>query len=302
MAIDGPLWYILEYSGLERAYTDSELQASVGDEVLLSDSAHCDASKLDTSLLSVCSNSSLNSCPVTPDPAQEAPDFHECFSENSSSVSVDCSASNSTVQEDSLQSSFGVNNQACSVLRSSDEEKTRKVEPLEDTVEEIGDELECSFQGVHSSSNTASGAMPCTALHGTQDPLLLTVLPENKEGTVAMLISRLQSEVAFYQRQCDEERQRTSELVEKLKQSEEEKQQLEVEVGRHQFIECKEKRSEKILQSSVTLFSEQRESCTASGGPSASTATTEKLLGGAGILQEPSKLNLHTLHILHKLL
>ena len=292
------------------------MQASVSNEGFVSDSVHCDASKLDTSLSSVCSNSSLNSCPITPsDPAQEAPNFHERFSENSSSVLVDCSASSLTFQEDSSQLSFRVNNQACSVLRSSNKDqglnlvlekdffdtKTRKVEPLEDTVEETGDELQCTFQGVHSSSNTASGAMPCTALHGTGDPSLLTVLPENKEGTVAMLISRLQSEVAFYQHQCDEERQRSSELVEKLKQSEEEKQQLEVEVGRHQFIECKEKRSEKILQSSVTLFSEQRESCTASGGPSASTATTEKLLGGAGILQEPSKLNLHTLHILHKL-
>jgi len=215
--------------------------------------------------------------------------------------------------ENSSQLSFGGDNQACSVLRSSYEDqglslvsekyfftpKTRKVEPLEDTVEETGDERKSGFQGVHSSSNTASGAMPCAVPCGTRDPSFLTVLPENKERTIAMLISQLKSEVAFYQHQCDEERQRSSELKEKLKQIEEEKQQLEVEVGRHQFIECKEKRSEKILQSSVRLVGEQSKSCTASGGPSAFTATTEKLLGGAGILQESSKLNLHTLHILH---
>ena len=315
--MDGPLWCILGYAGLERAYTNSDLQASVGDEGFVSDSAHWDASKqLDTSLSSVYSNSSLNSCPITPsDPAQEAPDFHEHLSEKSATDLVDYSASNLALQENSSQLSFGVNNQDCSGLRSICEQglssvsekdffepKTRKVEPFEDTVEENGDELKCGLQGVHSSYNTVSGAMPCTASHGTRDPSFPTVLPENKEGAVAMLISQLQSEVAFYQHQCDEERQRSSELEEKLKQIEEEKQQLEVEVGRHQFIECKEKRGEKILQSSATLVSEQSKSCTASGGPPAFTATTEKLLGGAGTIQESSKLNLHTLHILPKLL
>ena len=317
--MDGPLWYIVGYTGLEREYTKSDLQASVGDEVPSANSAHCDASKqLDTSLLSVCSNSSLNSCLISPcDPAQEAPDFNEHFSENSSMASVDCSASNLALEENSSQFSFGVNDlQDCSVMRSSFEEglrsvsekdffdtKTSKVEPLEDTVEETREEHKCGLQGVNSSYNTASGELPCTAPHGTRDPSSLTVLPENKEGTVAMLhvISQLQSEIAFYQHQCDEERQRSSELKEKLKQTEEEKQQLEVEVGRHQFIECKEKRGEKILQSSVMLVSEQSKSCTASGGSSAFTRTAEKLIGGSGTLQESSKLNLYTLHILHKL-
>ena len=306
--MDRTLWCILGYASSESVYTKSDFQVSVP----LTDSAHCDvSSQLDTSLSSVYSNSSLNSFPTTPsDPAQEAPDFYEHFPENSSTASVDCSASNLALQENSSKLPFGVNNlQDCSVMKSSYEEslsslseknvfdsKARKVELLEDTVEETREEHKCGLQGIHSSYNTESGAMPCTVPpQGTQDPSFLTVLPGNKERTVAMLISQLQSEVAFYQHQCDEERQRNSELEEKLKQSEEEKQQLEVEVGRHQFLECKEKRSEKILQSSAILVSEQSKSCTASGGSSAFTGTAEKLLTGAGSLQEPSKLNLHIL-------
>lgn len=301
----------------------SGMQASGSDEVLLSDSAHCDEGKqLDTSLLSVGSNSSLNSYPTTPsDPAQEAPDFYqqslsvtEHFSENSSTASVDCTASH-LVLENSSQSPFGGNIfQDCSVMRSSYEEglsstsgrdifdtETRKVEPLVDTVEDTQEEHKCGVQSVHPGYNTESGALPYRAPQRIPDPSFPTVLPGNIEGTVAILISQLQSEVAFYQHQCGKERQRNSKLNEKLKQIEEEKEQLEVEVGRHQFLECKEKRSEKILQSSATLVSEQNKSCTASGG-STFTGTAEKLLGGAGTLQEPSKLNLNTFHILHKLL
>lgn len=277
----------------------------VSEEVPLSDSAHCDESKqLDTSL---CSNSSLNSCPITPcDPVQEAPDFHERFSDNPSMASVDCSESNLAFREDSSQLSFGVNNlQDCSVMRSSYEEglslksekdlsdsKTRKVDLLEDTVEETQEEHKCDLQGFHSSFNTESGAMPCTAPQGMSEPSL----PGDEDRTaVAMLISQLQSDVAFYQHQCDEERQRSSALEKKLKQIEEEKQQLEVEVGRHQFLECKGKRSEKILHSCAILVSEQ--SCTVSGGSPAFTGAAEKLLGGAGPLQDPSKLNFHTVHL-----
>ena len=308
-----PLWCILGCEGLESAYTNSDLQALVSDEVLSSDSVHCNASKqLDTSPLSVCSNSSLNSCPTTPsDPAQEAPDFCEHLVDNSSMASVDCSESNLAFQEDSSQFSFGVNNlQDCSVMRSSYEEGLSsksekdlfdtKVELLEDTVKETQEEHKCGLQGFDSSYNTESGAKPCTRVQGMPDPSSLTVLPGNKDGTaVAMLISKLQSDIAFYQHQCDEERQRSSELEKKLKQIEEEKQQLEVEVGRHHFLECKEKRSEKILHSCATFVSEQNKSCTARGGSSAFTGTAEKLLGGAGTLQEPSKLNLHMLHSLH---
>ena len=310
--MDRPLWCILGYAGLESANTKPDLQALVSDEVLLSDSAHCDARKqLDTSPLSVYSNSSLNSCPTTPsDSAEEAPDFHEHFTDNSSVASVDSSESNLTFQEDSSQLSFGVNNlQDCSVMRSSYEEglssksekdlldtKTRNVELLEDTVEETREEHKCGLQNFHLSYNTESRAMPCKALQRKPDPSSLKDLPGNKDGAaVAMLISKLQSDVAFYQDQCDKERQRSNELEKKFKQIEEEKQQLEVEVGRHQFLECKEKRSGKILHSCSTFVNEQNKSCTASGGSSAFTGTAEKLLGGAGTLQEPSKLNLCTL-------
>lgn len=273
-----------------------DIQASDSDDMSPSDSACFDESEqLNTSLLSVSSTSSL-SCPSSPsDPAYEISDL----SQKILPASFDCSKSDLTSQEKSLQLSVGSNMlHECHVMRSSYEEdltsvsgedvsdkETRKVQPLEDTVEcSPQEEHKHSTQSVHPSHNTRPDA------RGTPDPSFSTVLQKKRAIAIDRLIRQLQSDVAFYQHQCDEVSQENIKLKEKLKQSEEEKQQLQGEVGRQLFLESKEKRSNKILQSSMEYVNEQSKSSTASGGTYA--GMKGKLLGGAGPLQEPSKLNL----------
>ena len=273
-----------------------DIQASDSDDMSPSGSACFDESEqLNTSLLSVASTSSL-SCPSSPsDPAYEISDL----SQKILPASFDCSKSDLTSQEKSLQLSVGSNMlHECHVMRSSYEEdlssvsgdvsdkETRKVQLLEATVEcSPQEEHKHGTQSVHPSHNT--GSQP----QGTPDPSFSTVLQGGGKQTVTIdkLIRQLQSDVAFYQHQCDEVSQENIKLKEKLKQSEEEKQQLQGEVGRQLFLESKEKRSNKILQSSVEYVNEQSKSSTASGGTYA--GMKGKLLGGAGPLQEPSKLN-----------
>lgn len=55
--------------------------------------------------------------------------------------------------------------------------------------------------------------------------------------------------------------QQIESLQVKLQQSEGERKQLLAELGRQQFLECREKRSEKILQPSRTYVSGQGKSC-----------------------------------------
>ena len=221
------------------------------------------------------------------------------------SSTVDCTESHFTLQEKPSLSSF------CSVVRSSYEEglssgegyrdtKTRETVRLEDVPEGKHD-----VQSVHTCCNTASGAVRYRGPQGTPEPSFPTVLQGNGEESVAngSLISQLQSKVAFFQNQCHELRQQNSQWEEKWKQWEAEKEQLQFEVGRQSFFECKEKRSEKLLQSSRMYVGEQRHSCAANGTSRVFTDVQEKLLGGAGPLQEPRKLNLHyLLNPLHAML
>ena len=295
-----PLWCILKYPGLDSAYTTADMQASDSDNTSPSDAACFDErEQLNTSLLSAASTSSLNSYPTSPaDPSYEIPDL----SQKMSPASFDCSKSDLTLQDKSLQLSVGSNMlHEGRLMRSSCEEglssgsggdvtdtETRKMQPLEDNVEwSPQEEHKHGTQSVHPSHNT--GSQP----QGTPDPSFSTVLQGSGKQTVAIesLIRQLQTDIAFYQHQFDEVSQENIKLKEKLKQSEEEKQQLQGEVGRQLFLESKEKRSNKILQSSMEYVNEQGRSSTASGGTY--TCMKEKLLGGAGPLQEPSKLNLH---------
>ena len=103
----------------------------------------------------------------------------------------------------------------------------------------------------------------------------------------------LKSEVEFCQNQCHELRQQLGQLKEQLQLCEEEKQQLELELGRRSFLEDKQKRNEKAYQSFRTDANEQIKSFSASGASYDFTGLEGKLLGGAGLLQEPCKLNQH---------
>ena len=71
--------------------------------------------------------------------------------------------------------------------------------------------------------------------------------------------------------------------------------QLELELGRRLFFDDKLKRNEKAYQLLRTHANEQIKSCSASGASYDFTGMEGKLLGGAGLLQEPCKLhiNLH---------
>ena len=101
----------------------------------------------------------------------------------------------------------------------------------------------------------------------------------------------LKSEVEFCQNQCHELRQQLGQLKERFQQCEEEKQQLELELGQRSFLEDKQKRNEKAFLSSRAQANKQIKLCSASGASYDFTGMEGKLLGGAGLLQEPRKLN-----------
>ena len=103
----------------------------------------------------------------------------------------------------------------------------------------------------------------------------------------------LKSEVEFCQNQCHELRQQLGQLKEQFQQCQEEKQQLELELGRRSFLEDKQKRNERAFLTSRTHANEQIKSCSASGASYDFTGMEGKLLGGAGLLQDPGKLNQH---------
>ena len=69
--------------------------------------------------------------------------------------------------------------------------------------------------------------------------------------------------------------------------------QLELELGRRLFFDDKQKRKEKACQSFRTHANEQIKSCSASGASFDFTGMEGELLAGAGLLQEPRKLNQH---------
>ena len=73
---------------------------------------------------------------------------------------------------------------------------------------------------------------------------------------------------------------------EKIAAQQENLQQLELEFGRRSFLKDRQKRNEKAYQSFRTHANEQIKSCLASGA-------SYDFTGGAGLLQEPRKLNQH---------
>lgn len=89
---------------------------------------------------------------------------------------------------------------------------------------------------------------------------------------------------------CDETINKLNEQVKVLKG---EKQQLQAALGRYLFLEDKERRSEKILLSSMASGSDQSRVFVASASPTL-TSMNERLLGGAGPLERPSKLTVCT--------
>ena len=80
---------------------------------------------------------------------------------------------------------------------------------------------------------------------------------------------------------------------EKLQYLEAKIRQLELELGTRSFLEDKQKRNVKAYQSFRTSANEQSKSCSASCASHTFTGPSMKgkPLGGAGLLQEPCKLN-----------
>ncbi|XP_022810586.1 uncharacterized protein LOC111347622, partial [Stylophora pistillata] len=117
-------------------------------------------------------------------------------------------------------------------------------------------------------------------------PSFTTVGRENDKGTVAIngLVCELQDEVAFYQDQCRELREELVELKEKWKLSEDEKQDLQAEVGRQLFLESKEKRCNKIYQPPSEHASGMSMPGRVRGASHDFLGMGAKLLGGAGPL------------------
>jgi len=101
-------------------------------------------------------------------------------------------------------------------------------------------------------------------------------------------LSSLRNELAASQNWCRTLEEKISQLEEKLKQSEMEKHHLQAELGRYQFLEDKERRSERLLLSMRAGGSEKSRLCGTSASP-VLTSMDGRLLGGAASLQEPSK-------------
>ena len=99
-------------------------------------------------------------------------------------------------------------------------------------------------------------------------------------------LANLKDELAVAWNQSHELREEVNQLKEQLMQSNAEKQHLQAELGRYQFLEHKERRNEKLLLSVRTSGSEQSRPCGAS-----SSCAMKSLDGRHGTppLQEPSK-------------
>ena len=227
-----------------------------------------DEKQLNNSMLSPGSMSSLNSCPTSPfNEVCEMPAFLTNMSVSlNKGVAEPCDEKEDPNNDDScMQEKLHVSNQFVgdncvrdsSAIRSSHEDGVSSGENNQDTETRKIVQLE----------------------DGTQ---------LSKEEILI-----LKSEVEFCQNQCHELRQQLGQLKEQFQQCEEEKQQLELELGRISFLEDKQKRNEKAFLSSRAQANEQIKSCSASGASYDFTGMEGKLLGGAGLLQEPRKLHIN---------
>ena len=133
---------------------------------------------------------------------------------------------------------------------------------------------------------------------GIPEPSLVAVSEKSGSGTLTneclrLTLASLEDELAASWNQCHELRQQIRQLEEQMKQSEAEKQQLQAELGRYQFLEDKERRSEQVLLSSMARGRDQDKDsvrpCAAAASPGLKSVEG-RLLGGAALLQEPGKL------------
>ena len=102
--------------------------------------------------------------------------------------------------------------------------------------------------------------------------------------------SELQDEVVFYQDQCHEPREKLIKLKEKLKLCEEEKQNLQAEVGRQLFLESKERQcSKKVYQPPSKHASERSKPDGVRGASHDFSGADVRRKGGAGPLERAGK-------------
>ena len=252
---------------MSNRHVSSELQLSGTGEMLSTDSACLnDNMQLDSSLLSPGSVSSLNSLPTSP---SNAVDERPVFLQDKSSPLLK------------------VADEPCDKKEDSNAEYLLNSLPLGDKLPNLpnGDNLGGDCSAVSSSCDVGlhSGASLST---GTRE----TVKLEDGTGLSEEENQILKSQIIFSQSQCHELKQQIVVLEEKMKQCLAEKEQLELELGMKSFLEDKQKRSEKVLQSFRAHVSEQNNSSTACDASCAFTSLEGTQLGGASPLHEPGKI------------
>ena len=283
------------------------MQASGSDEMFSSDST-CIDEQLNTSLFSEDSASSLNSFPRSPcDASCVMPEF---LPKRSPSVAEEASEpafqpltenthsgkhpSAGLFSDNSAESQTGYEWMPSSeegLLSREDfpDTETRETVSLEGTLEGRDKEYKRDKQLNYTctSVNKEQSTKDLRKIDGFPEPSFDSIIAINS------LVSQLQGEIASYQNLCHELREQISQLDEKWKQSEQEKRELQGEVGRQLFLESKEKRrSENILQPSREHGGEHSMSCRASGDSHDFSPMNWRLLGGAGPLQQSGKQNL----------
>ena len=262
----------------------SEAQLSGNGE--MSSSTHSsyldDEKQLSNSMLSPGSMSSLNSFPISPsNEVCEMPAFlPDTLPSLNKAEAEPCDEKTDSNNDDMIESTSG----ACALCN----ELPLKLQ------EELPNQSVGDNSLGKSSAKRSSHEGGITSEENMQDTETRETM-QLEDGTQLSKedIFILKGEVAFCQNQCHELRQQLSQLKELFQQCEEEKQQLELELGRRSFLEDKQKRNERGFLPSWAHANEQSKSCSASGASYAFTDMEGKLCGGAGPLQEPCKLNQH---------
>ena len=214
----------------------SEAQLSGSGE--MSSSTHSsyldDEKQLSNSVLSPGSMSSLNSFPISPsNEVCEMPAFlQDTLPSLNKAEAEPCDEKTDSNNDDMIESTSG----ACALCNEL---------PLK-----LHEEL--SNQSVGDNSLGESSAMRSSHEGGvtSEENMQDTETRETMQLEDGTQLSKedifiLKGEVAFCQNQCHELRQQLSQLKELFQQCEEEKQQLELELGRRSFLEDKQKRNEK---------------------------------------------------------